>query len=186
MLDRVRDLLAGEGYRELPQPLVVAGEAFQFDAVFVGPKDHGNLVVLVLGSAGPSCAATRRVRTLIWLLERTGSSRPVTVVVVGPRGQDPTVGGVGEFAHTITIPDDADGKDAARFLKPLTRLNLPNTVTPDSVAGLLSDALGRRASDPRVGSLLAAAQRGPDEVKATLLRLVDQATEMAILEVGHD
>lgn len=186
MLAFVEKTLAEGGYSLLAGPLIVAGEAFEFDAALVGPDGHGNLILVVVDDGTASPGIVRKVRSLLWLLERTGSLRPVAVVVIASAEAASAFEPISGFAHAISIPPSGDADDAEKALRPLLPLALLPVIQSESVGTLFAAEFGGSLADIRVRSLMSAAKQGPDDVKAALLRLVDLAIGDDLPEVACD
>src|SRR5437899_2941670 len=73
--------LIRHGYKKISQPLHVADLDFDFAGALTGPNDQESLTLVVDGHA--LVAAQRRLSAFAIVLDRTGSVRPITVVVVG-------------------------------------------------------------------------------------------------------
>jgi hypothetical protein len=171
VINTVLDILTNNGYRRTPIPLRVADAEFRFDASLVGPDDQGNLIVVTLDDGSDSLAVAKRIRSFMLVLNRTRSTRPVSVVLVG--SADGEGGRAAEqLAHTIVVDSDATPELVSRLLAPLLPLRIPQPLGPTDVNAAFSASLGSLAASSEARTLLSAARRGPSEVEATLAGLV--------------
>lgn len=170
MSARVRSIvehLAGNGWTERPSPLRVGELAFDdFAALLEGPRDEHQLV-LVLGPDADD--PVRCVRALVRALERTGSTRPVTLILPS---DDPDVRAeLSKLCRVLTVPSD----EVAKSLRSLVPLELPEPLEPvGPVDKALREVLGDPLGDPMVEALLEASRESAEKVEATLLEFFDR------------
>jgi hypothetical protein len=183
--DAVLKVLSENGYAFVPAPLKVAGVAFGFDAALVGPGDYGNLVVVVEDDGSDSVSVVKRVKSLMLVLNRSNSARPVTIVLVAS-AQIASLEKLSEFAHVVVIPPDVEEPGITRALKSLLRLRPPEPISPTPTETVFSEEMGALKSDPAARALVSAARRGSSEVEAALVRLVTDVLEAQATEDGSD
>lgn len=175
------ELVLGElesaGFRRLPKPLVVAGAVFDFDAAVTGTGVSHDLVVV----GGQEADSDRLVQLLSGLnrsLDQLGSRRPVSLVLIGSRPKPETLARLEDSARVMVIkgelPETAAVRDAMAVLFPL---HLPPTTqeVADPLDELMAD-LGSSASD-ELRLLVDAARIGPDAVRETFRRYLDESLE---------
>jgi len=176
VINTVLDVLTTNGYRPAPTPLRVADVEFGFDAALVGPYDQGNLIVVTLDDGSEGSAVAKRIRSLMLVLNRSRSTRPVSIVLIGPAGGTASRA-AGQLAHTIVVDSAAAPKSVPRLLAPLLPLRAPEPLGPTDVNAVFSDSLGSLASSPEARALLSAARRGTSDVEETLAGLVNTVIE---------
>ena len=177
--------LSENAYRPVPAPLRVAGVDFGFDAALVGPGDYGNLVVVVADDGSDSASVVRRVRSLMLVLSRSNSARPVTVVLVSPVSSKAGAA-LSEFAHVVTIDPDGEERDVQRALRSLLKLHMPKMIGPIQTETVFAEALGSLRADAVSKAIITASRHGSAEVEAALLRLVSDAVQAPIVEALDD
>ena len=166
------DLLMERGrYRSMPLPVSIEGVEFEVDAVLEGPGKRAHTVLVASSTHDPG-DALRRVRALLLMLERTRSTRPVSLVWVGPL--DRLMRRRFEsLCRTLVVEQSAR---AAEILAPLLPLVLPEPVgSVGSGSEHLERELASLTTDPLVKALGAAAEDGEDAVQATLLEHLERA-----------
>jgi hypothetical protein len=168
----------------VPQPprLVIDDVDFPCAAALLGPKDQKgqvreHLVVVQEAVRGGIRAVYDQVQALTMILARTGSQRPLTLVLVTPDPGDPALN---DFVHLCrVIMVRADGTDDVsvplRQLLPLD-LPLPDQVTTSPEARLKRQ-LGKLAADPLIAALLHAAQTSDNAVTQCMRDWLAQAID---------
>lgn len=176
-VELVLEELESAGFRRLPKPLVVAGAVFDFDAAVTGTGVSHDLVVV----GGQEADSVRLVQLLSGLnrsLDRLSSRRPVSLVLIGPRPRPATLARLEDNVRVMVIegelPESAAIRDAIAVLFPL---HLPPTTqeVADPLDELVAD-LGSSASDEH-RLLVDAARAGPDAVRETFRRHLDESLE---------
>ena len=171
----VLEQLERAGFQKLPKPLVVAGASFDFDAAVTGTGVSHDLVVV----GGQEVDPRRLSQLLSGLnrsLDRLASRRPVSVILLGARPEAAALAELENSARVMLIesqePEPAEVQDAIAVLLPL---HLPETTRKalDPLDELLK-SLGRAATDEH-RELINAARRGPESVRATLRRYLEDA-----------
>lgn len=176
-VETVLGVLLAAGFEQLPNPLIVADSAFDFDAAVMGTGVSHDLVVVATVDSSP-----RRLGRLLSSLSRTldqvGSRRPVSLILLGEPLDGFDVADLGRHARVITIesPNPAVD-DVRRAVAVLMPLALPSATTrgKDPLVQV-AEVLGASLSEEQQ-AFLDAARVGPDEVRNTLRRYIDLATE---------
>src|SRR5258708_35219708 len=108
----VSDLLESRGgYNPASLPLRVNDIEFKgdFDAVLVGPNGERGLVLVLDASAVAPKTIQRRLKAVCLALARTGSMRPVTIIVNAGQVLDPlAVAELEALSRLIVIPADSN------------------------------------------------------------------------------
>lgn len=155
------------GYSEQPQPLRIVELSFEFDAVLAGPFDHQDLVLLVDQEVLDVGALRRRLTRLALALQRTGSQRPVALVLVAPPSPNADLEPLRPLARVVTVPRVEQSADevaeALRAFRPIGADHL--AASPVSAKRELATTLGAAATTPAARRLLAAASDGEQGVR---------------------
>ncbi len=161
------DALEFYGYARQPQPLRIVELSFEFDAVLAGPAKHHDLVLLVDQETLDVEAVRRRLTSLALALSRTGSRRPIAVVLIAPPSRKADLEPLRPLARLVTVRREAQTSaevaDALREFRPLSIDELE--ARPVHASRELAAALGKRADVPAVQRLIAAATDGEAAVK---------------------
>jgi hypothetical protein len=161
-------VLEQAGFRRLPMPVVVAGASFDFDAALIGTGVSQDLIVVGGLATDPNHLA-RLLSGLNRSLDRLGSRRPVSLVLLGARPNGAYLARLEAAARVMVLdtsePTQAAVQEAVAILLPL---RLPSaaeaTIAPlDEVRERLSS---RVTNDHR--ALIDAASSGPDVVQEVL------------------
>jgi len=175
----ISDLLVTRGgYSVARQPLRVQDIEFQgdFDAVLVGPDGERGLVLVVDASAASLKTVQRRLKAVCLALTRTGSMRPVTIVVNAAQDLNSSIiAELDRLCRLVVIPPNCDLGD---YLRPLLRLELPEGLESRSPEVVLREELGTRTHDPFVDALIRAARKSPLDVESTVRENIDRAAEL--------
>jgi hypothetical protein len=176
-IDTVLGVLQAAGFEQLPKPLIVADSAFDFDAAVMGTGVSHDLVV-VASVDGPPRRLVRLLSGLSRTLDQVGSRRPVTLILLGESLDGIAVADLGRHARVIPIespnPPVEEVRQAVAVLVPLA---LPSaTVRGRDPLAQVAEVLGPPLSEEQQ-AFLDAARVGPDEVKATLRKYIDVATQ---------
>lgn len=163
------------GFERLPKPLVVAGSTFEFDAAARGTGVSHDLVVVAINPKDPR----RLVRLLSGLsrtLDQAESRRPVSLVLLGDRLDGSTAADLGRHARVLTVENgDPEPDQVRRAVAVLMPLTLPSaTSRGQDPLSEVAETLGSALSDEH-RTLLEAAKVGPDEVRDTLRRYIEDA-----------
>ncbi|MEM8929760.1 MAG: hypothetical protein AAGE94_01225 [Acidobacteriota bacterium] len=181
--ERVREIVAfleEAGWSPRPTPLRVGDLVFEdFAALLEGPGDEHQLIVVLDNGASDS---VRVVRALVRGLERTGSTRPVTLIALATPGAAPPRVELARLCRTVVVPAEVAVADALRSLAPLV---LPEPLAPiGSMDVAFDEFLAERADDPVCRALLAAGRESTAAVESTLQTLLDD--ELAPLGLDAD
>lgn len=174
-IETVLEVLERAGFERLSRPLIVAGSTFDFDAAARGTGVSHDLVVV---AAGP--ADSRRLVRLLSGLSRTldqlSSRRPVSLVLLGADLDGSALADLERLARVLVITNgDPEPDEVERAVAVLTPLTIPSGARRGrdplaEVAAVLGPSL-----TPEHQTLMNAARFGPDEVRRSLLRLIDDA-----------
>jgi hypothetical protein len=182
--DIIRALEKRGGYTRAAEPPLISGVDFKgvFDAVLVGPKDQNGLV-LVRGAEIASMGEIRRVvKAFTTALDRTGSTRPITLVLatmVSP--DDPSILALQDSCRVITVP--AGGK-LEGYLRVLLPLKLPSRETGTKTAdSALRDELEDSLEDPLIAALIRAARKNSDEVQRRMREEINRVAALGPSEM---
>src|SRR4051794_20126267 len=105
-LQDVVDLLERRGgFRTRPKPLHVADidYDFEFDAVLEGPMEARTLILVLVKGATPGAAIERRLRSFSVALRRTGSMRPLTLVLLLESPDPPLVNSLQPLCRILPL-----------------------------------------------------------------------------------
>lgn len=174
-IETVLRVLEGAGFERLPKPLVVAGSTFDFDAAARGTGVSHDLVVVATSPTDPR----RLVRLLSGLsrtLDQAKSRRPVSLVLLGDPLHASAIADLEQYARVLTLEtSDPDQDQVHRAIAVLTPLRLPSADSRgrDPLAEVAA-AIGSSLSEEHQ-ALIEAARIGPNEVRETLRRYIDDA-----------
>jgi hypothetical protein len=172
--DEILRLLTEQGqYRQVSGPLRIVDTDFDknFDAVLVGPGEQRCLVLIIDSATVSPAVISRRVRSFALVLDRSGSQRPLTVLLLTPDAKP--FESLERHCRLITIAPMDDLDVALRGLLPLRIVAHQHTINAAEAA--LARSLGDNAKKPLVNALRKAAQKGSDEVMQEILKAISQA-----------
>lgn len=165
-------------------PLAVAGVKFEFDAILVGTGQMPDLVLVVDTTTEREDRIKTKIESLARALDVMRSKRPLTTIIAGPRPSTSVLESISKVCRVLplgTLTGDDDGAALENWLAVLMPLTLPNA--SESIADPMRDLLASvDAKDPIIADLLAAAPRGPDEVREQFHKQVSQPLDNAELE----
>ena len=165
------------GYQVQSEALRIVDLSFGFDQVLTGPHGRQALVLLVDQEELAVDALKRRLSSLTLALSRTGSRRPVTLILVSPRPTPQDIDALRQLARLVAIDRVAQTAisldDNLREFRPLdiTDVSAPLFEASDE----LKKALGSEASSPQARKLIRAASRGREAVEQTFQTLLAEA-----------
>jgi len=166
------------GYKLASQPLRVQDIEFKgdFDAVLVGPNGERGLVLVLDASAVPPKTIQRRLKAVCLALARTGSMRPVTIIVNAGQVLDPSaIAELEALSRLIVIPADGNPEE---YLRSLLRLKLPQGLESKSADSVLREELGGAIADRFIDALIKAARKSSLDVEATVREYIDRAARL--------
>ena len=169
--DRVRDVvtfLEAADWSERPRPLRVGELVFEdFAALLEGPGDERQLIVVIDAAGDP----LRPVRALVRALERTASTRPVTLIALATAEAEPPRAELARLCRTVVVPAEASIDSALRSLAPL---ELPEPLAPvGSMDSAFEEVLAERIDDDVTQALLTAGRESVAAVESALHALLD-------------
>lgn len=176
MKDTVINILVQDGgYKRVFGPLRIVDTDFagDFDAVLVGPGDQSCLVLIIDGDHISPAVAIRRVRSFALVLDRSGSQRPLTVVLIA-RQIEPFER-LERLCRVFIITPMDDPHVALRGLLPLRILKRGPTLNAAEAA--LAEHLGKDGEGALIALLQHAANKGSSEVTDVILRTIAGAIE---------
>ncbi len=175
-LSHVVDVLTTQaGYAIQPRLVSVADVEFEFDAILRGPGDGESVVIVMDGDESRIPLAISRMRALSHTMLRSGSTRPLTLVLLTEESDSASLRELATICRVIQVKG-VSSDAVADELRALLPLKLPEPTTPQADAGrLLRSALGDLTSDPFVGALLAAARRDTDAVQQEVQKAITAA-----------
>ena len=166
--------LTQQGYREIPQPLHVADLNFDFAGALTGPNEEQNLTLVLEGEGQALIAAQKRLRAFAVVLERTGSTRPITVVVLAKEPDPGALAALEQLARVVVVPPDRPLNESLYTLLPL---HLPKPISSSvSAHAALQLELGGRP-DGVATRLLKAAKDSAEKVRMTMNALLREAID---------
>lgn len=169
-------VLRQDGYRVHAEALRIVDLSFDFDQVLTGPDGH-QLVLLVDQPERTVDALQRRLSSLTYALSRTGSRRPVTLVLVAPSLEQDDLDALRHLARLVAIDrvsrEVTEVDHILREFRPLatTDVSAPLMDALDE----LDTALGSNARHPEVSKLIKAAAKGQEAIEEAFQRLLDEA-----------
>jgi hypothetical protein len=116
----VLDTLEREGgYRRVSQPLHVADVDFDFAGALVGPDDQQALTLILDENRKTIAAALRRLKAFAVVLERSGSTRPINVVLLSNDPDRDSVEALEQLARVIIVDPNQSLTESLHSLLPL-------------------------------------------------------------------
>jgi hypothetical protein len=166
------------GYHVQPRLVSVADVDFEFDGILRGPGDGAGIVVLMQADDNRMAMAISRIRALSHTMLRSGSTRPLTLVLLASNIDGTVLRDLSSICRVVQVEGSED-EEILRDLRSLLPLVLPEPTEAQADAGrLLRDALGSIASEPFVAALLSAGRRSDSAVEEE----VGNAISIAIAE----
>lgn len=188
--DRVRDILVDEGgYRELPQPMKVGRNAFEFAHALVGTDTANDLVVVIEVKADTSDdLIVRNILGLTRALDVLRSRRSVTAVLTSGPTNAGTLRTISRVCRVLPVgsPQGPGAEDVVRdWLSVLLPLAKPeeSEVAVDWLAAL---APRLPAGDLVAATLVAAANDGEHAVETTLAAAIRAVVDPVLAEGEED
>ncbi len=174
-VETVVEVLEHAGFQRLPRPLMVAGTALDFEAAVTGTGPSHDLVIVA-----PSPHHTSRLVRLMSALSRTldqfGSTRPVSLVLVGEEIDQRMLTELERHARVLSVgslaPSPEDVRQAVAVLLPLSLPSATERGT-DPLAEVRR-SLGQTLSAEHQ-LLIEAARIGPEAVRNALREYIDAA-----------
>ena len=179
-IESIVEILQLKGhFRQAPKLVHIADAdlKFDFDAILVGPGNEGG-IVLVLDAADKALGAIlRKLKAFSLVLDRSGSMRPMTLVLVTRDPDDPNIAALEEFTRVIVVSPERDTETCLRALLPL---HLPKPLkSTESAEAALRDELGDDIRDPLITRLLKAGLKGSTDVESKMREVIDRLASEA-------
>lgn len=168
--DVVRILKDDGGYKELPKPLRVGSQAFDFThALVAGDRANDLVVVIEVRSDGQDEDLIRRVLGLTRALDVLQSKRPVTAVLTSGQTTHETLRTLSEVCRVLPIGTQI-GKDADQAVRDWLSVLLPLEGPSSAEAVLvwepdLAKALEGQEDQELVTKLIEASHIGTEAVE---------------------
>jgi hypothetical protein len=168
-------VLEGAGFERLPNPLMVAGTEFDFEAAARGTQNSHDLV-LVATDQVPRLRLQRLVAGLARSLDLAASRRPMSLVLMGETAAADRVE-LERYARVLRIgstePDLANIEEAIAVLLPLKLPNAEMVHGGDPIDEVMA-VLGPSTTTSDHIAFLEAAANGPEAVREALRRYVNE------------
>lgn len=128
-IDDVVGILRQAGYRTVPVPLSIRGVSVEFnlDAALVGKAGLSDLVVVVDTATQAFKRIREKVEALARALDISGSRRPLTCVVVGPRPDSDVLNALSQVCRVLPI-GNTSAVDYQEHLREWLSVLLPLTI----------------------------------------------------------
>jgi len=177
----VVELLEANGFQRVSSPLQVGTISFNLQCVLAGTRSSSELVVVEDRVEQPDEGILRRqVDALSRALDVIRSTRPLTLVLVGPRPSDVAVRALTRTCRVLHVgtPTSADDSAALRdALAALLPLSIPtHEVLTTHPLSMLKSRLGG-ASEPWVDEILVASETGVNAVTEALAVWLEDGLE---------
>lgn len=154
------------GYRRVAQPLHIADVDFNFAGVLTGPGDQQALTLVLEDSTERTiAAAVRRLKAFAVVLERSGSTRPINVVLLSKAPDRATIMALEQIARVIVVQPGQELHDALHSLLPL---KLPQPIPPSESAEKTLREEMPRGSSPLTQRLLKAGKKSAAAVEEAM------------------
>jgi|GEM_PF-2689958 len=169
----VKVLVNTGAYKSQKSPVYIADAdlSFDADAVLVGPDDRTGLILVIDGHRTEPDVALRKVRSLAMVLDRVGSRRTLSVVIVTDKLNHPSIKSMENFCRLIAVHPADKPEYAIRSLLPVA---LPR---PEKIRISFDEVLEREmddlVNDAFFGDLRAASERSVEAVEEVLIRGLD-------------
>jgi hypothetical protein len=173
---RIVSTLQGAGYRVVPSPLAVAGLKFEFRAVLVGPEGSVDLVLVADTAFDQENRLLQQVEAVARALDIARSTRPLTLVVAGPRPSSRVIEGLSKVCRVLAVGTfGGDSYVAAlnNWLAVLLPLEIPETYSglADPMTQILAKASGLL---PEIQSLVQVSANGRVAVQRRIHELIEE------------
>ncbi len=175
-LEAVTTTLVKAGYHQIPPPQRVVGINYEFAAMLVATKRSQDIVVIIDSLQDDGSRAQQQVEAFARRLDLIRSTRPLTVVAVGPPLRPAAGEAISRVARLLVVgvPKQHFDRQVADALAVL--LPLPVDATQPNIDPL-SELQGRLSSDllsRPYSALIEAASRGADAVTSALAELLTE------------
>lgn len=178
---RVIEILQNQGeYVLQPRLLQVEEVDFEFDAILRGPSGSEGLVVLAEQEAASIPLILSRIRALSRLMIRSGSIRPLTLVLIEKGEQKSIARELSTVCRVVSVKSGSS-EEVLKQLRSLLRLELPSpAISQGDPLQALRNALGARVSDELISRLISASRRSSEDVHGELVRALELTIEEAL------
>lgn len=172
---RIVALLESAGYRRMPPPLVVAGLKFEFQSVLLGPKGSADLILVADTAYDQESRLLQQVQGVARALDIARSTRPLTLVIAGPRPSPEIVDGLSKACRVLPV-GTLLGDDLAAALRNWLAVLLPLQIPEpgSAIANPLEQILAKSSQlSPEILSLIPISLHGRAAVQRELNKLID-------------
>lgn len=176
---RITTMLQRAGYQAIPVPLLIGGLKFEFAAALVGTGYASDLIIVADTAYEEEGRLARKVEGAARALDISRSTRPLTLVVTGPRPSSATVDSLARVCRVLPTGtlSSADDSSLKNWLAVLLPLDIPQNDV------LVADPLNQvklHASnlDEVMMKLVEAAPLGKQTVREELHRLIDESATL--------
>jgi hypothetical protein len=179
-VERVKELLRGSGYRQLSEPLSIAGLTFDMPAAFVGAHPSPDLILVADTAFETDERILRKVEGVARALDVARSRRPLTTILVGPRPTSQVLDAMTKVSRVLPVGafDEDLETSLHNWLAVLMPLGLPepSDVVTDPLAEIVSRSGDLR---PEVASLVHLAPQGAEVINKRLQDMLFNALQNA-------
>lgn len=160
-------------YRRVAQPLHIADVNFDFSGALIGPGDQQALTLILDGNRNPIALALRRLRAFAVVLERSGSTRTINVILLSESPDRGEVAALEQVARVVVVQPHQELEDALYSLLPL---KLPQPIPPsESAEKTLREELQGETS-PLIQRLLKAGRKSASAVEEEMRKALMELT----------
>lgn len=172
---RITSMLTEAGYLLISTPLVIGGLKFDFPAVFVGTQFSPDLILVADTVYEGEKRLLSKVEGVARALDVAKSTRPLTLIVAGPRPSSTTLESISRVCRVLpagTVLNDDPEVSLRNWLAVLLPLRLPDAPSTiiESLQQISSLATGL---EPEIIGLISMAQQGPHAVQRQLHQIID-------------
>lgn len=181
-VDRVAEILAGAGFSALLEPVEVAGIPFEFSAMLASQRSLDLVVLIDTFQSDGEERMRREVTGLSRALDLARSRRPLTVILIGKRWSEVTERAMTRVARVLHCDVVVDGEAREAALRDALAVLLPLELPPapaepaESWASVRAE-LQRGLTDSDLAEVVAAAVRGPQQVKKAAFQYISKPLE---------
>jgi hypothetical protein len=161
-------------YRSVPQPLHIADVDFDFAGALTGPDAQQALTLILEENADTIGAALRRLRAFTVVLERSGSTRPINVILISEDPNREVVLALEQLARVIVVQPGTEVRDSLYCLLPL---HLPQPIEQSQSAEKTFHAEHQKPISPIVQRLLRAGKRSASAVEEEMRKALTELAE---------
>lgn len=163
-------------YKPTFPPLHILDVDFAFDAVLIGPEDHNGLVLVHEVRDSSLGSISNELKALSIALQRTESTRAVTLLLVGDLPMTPPLSELNKLCRVIVVSSEASFEESLASILPL---DLPQAIaSSESADAALKAEASFDFSDPLISKLLKAAKENETEVQKAMRSTIDEIARL--------